>query len=119
MGLERLIEAIPVMNGLQSLSIDDGRYGSGYVSGLATAILNALEGNTTLQHFEHRGFGLSNVTGFEERVEWLMTLNRAGRRILGTENVADSIWPLILAKSSKKPDAIHYFLHEKPQLVAH
>lgn len=80
----------------------------------ARALLNALEHNTSLQTSYF--YGDRWFDGFTAKVNRFMKLNRGGRKILNSHDVPRSLWPYILAKSSKEPDVIYYFLQQKPEL---
>lgn len=115
-GLNAFSSCLPSMRGLKSLSF--------YLHCLspqnAIQFLEALSRNTELEHVDLSG-GPDIDSLFKEmkpKVELQMTLNRAGKRILRSESqVPDSLWPLILAKSSKKPDVLYFFLREKPGVL--
>lgn len=53
------------------------------------------------------------------QVDYLTALNRGGRRILKSDEnrVPNSLWPLILAKSSNIPNVLYYFLRKKPDVL--
>lgn len=68
--------------------------------------------NTTLEHFEFPSKKDSDRT----RLDFVLKLNQAGRRMLQCPNAPTALWPLVLGRSSHSPDAIYSFLREKPEL---
>lgn len=80
------------------------------------ALLSAMENNTSLQNFYFYKYNDTLIEGLGAKITMFTSLNRAGRKILGSYDVPRSLWPLILAKSSKHPDVIYYFLQQKPEL---
>lgn len=111
-GLRAIIDGIPRMSTLKTLCLTSGIPASN--PGLANELLGAIDRNTSLSDFFISG--QYSITGFAAKVHRLMDLNKAGRKILGSHDVPRSLWPLILAKSSAKPDVIFYFLQQKPDL---
>jgi len=50
-------------------------------------------------------------------INHLLMLNRASRRIIKNDTLPCVLWPRILARSSDSPDAIYFFLGEKPDIL--
>jgi hypothetical protein len=75
-----------------------------------TAVLEAIKKNTTLEQFALRRMSAET----KAKVEFLLTLNRGGRRILCSQSAVPlNYWPRILANSSDNADVLFYFLKEK------
>jgi Ran GTPase-activating protein (RanGAP) involved in mRNA processing and transport len=115
--INALIGSIPHMSGLLSLSVS---YVEEVDSEQASTFLKAIECNTTLESLDLgvRGESNKHLTEIMPQVRRLTALNRAGRRILKSETeVARSLWPHILGRSSgNNPEAIYFFLRENPHL---
>jgi hypothetical protein len=75
------------------------------------AVLEAIQRNTTLEQCSLHG---SFSAETKAKVEYLLSLNRGGRRILSSRSAVPlNYWPRILANSSDNADVLFFFLKEK------
>jgi len=116
--LNSFTSSLPHFHGLKNLCI--GRV-KGITAEIADKFLKAVERNTTLEHISlaHEilpKFKNPHAEKIKSRLDHIMSLNRAGRRVLSSSNVPRSLWPRILGKSSDNRDALFFFLREKPDV---
>lgn len=69
--------------------------------------------NTTLETFECFKEGAAD----RSRLDYLLELNKGGRRILQSQSVPNSLWPLVLGRSSQSKDVLFHFLRQKPDIL--
>lgn len=106
-GFQSLGQALPRISALRVLSL------SGNQSDLAgeATLTQGLATNTSLHHV--------SVSLFQSTlIAYYARLNQAGRCILQHDGVVPTgVWPILLGRSSATPDALYYFLREKPELL--
>jgi hypothetical protein len=108
-GITALAGALLSNRSIKSIDVG-GTQNDGLTAETETAILKAIERNTSLRYFGVKG--MSPMTS--GKVGYLLLLNRGGRRILSSRShVPLSYWPRILAKSSSKADVLFFFLRQK------
>jgi hypothetical protein len=114
-------ECLPLMNGLKHLDL---QYLKGLTKDGAATFLKGIKANTELEQVAFADVlwvdpctkKLSDELA--PQIQYQMALNRAGKRILKSQgHVPDSLWPLVLAGSSNNPDALYFFLREKPDVL--
>lgn len=109
-GVIAFAKCLPFMNNLKHLEM---QYLNGLTKEGAETFLKGVEANTELEQVT-----LANTQHLELQIKYQMALNQAGKRILKSQgHVPDSLWPLVLAKSSNNPDALYFFLREKPEVL--
>ena len=109
-GLTSFSKKLPLMTGLKELSMSrnpiDGKACSSLLQGIRLNVelqslhMDSAIGETTIQEIKH----------------WL-ELNQAGRRVFKQKEIDLSLWPLVLSRSSSNPEALSFFLREKPYIV--
>lgn len=104
-GVSSIAEALEKNSSLVEINLSRNDFGD-----QGPKLLESLEKNMSLHHCDLSG------ERFQELGKRFMALNRGGRKILGSHDVPRSLWPYILAKSSKIPDVVYYFLQQKPDL---
>lgn len=116
-GMNTFVQSLPYLHGLRRFKL----YSTHVVPpSMVSAITDAFEQdnavgryNTTLEKLDLR----TELNVDRTRLDYLLELNRGGRRLLKEENhVPDSLWPLVLARSSHSPDVLSYCVREKPRL---
>lgn len=115
-GLNAFAAALPLMRGVKSLEFTKL---NGFTPEVGNAFVKGLEGNTVLENIEFcSGSGNDKMPEHAAtilpQVNYLLALNRGGRKILKASNIRASLWPLILARSSHDPNVLYFFLREKP-----
>lgn len=89
---------------------------SGFTHEIADGFVEGIHCNTNLESIRfHRDNEAvpEHAAAIVPQVEHLLKLNRAGRKIPKSTNVPSALWPRVLAKSSKGPDVLFFFLREK------
>jgi hypothetical protein len=114
-GLKAFARALPLMEGLKNLCLGNL---IGFTHEIASAFVEGLQQNTVLEsirfHHHDKEELPEHAAAIMPQVEYLLKLNRGGRKILKSSNVPSALWPCVLAKSSKDPDVLFFFLREKP-----
>lgn len=117
-GLDLIACHLPAMSGLTRITIFDL---NGLTPQIVDSFIEALERNTELESVCLRAYNDPDaerlIEGIMPRVNHQMLLNHGGKRILSEHNVLNGLWPEILARSSKEPDVLFYFLRERPGLL--
>lgn len=109
-GLQTFVSYLPKMKGLKHLVLLDV---IGFTASIAADFVKSLEENVSLETFKIQAEN-SEAVLISPRADYLLSLNRAGRRILRSPNVPSALWPLVLQRSNSDPDALFFFLREKP-----
>lgn len=112
-GLKAFVEALPLMHRIKAPYFDGL---SGFTHEIADGFVEGIHCNTNLESIRfHRDNEAvpEHAAAIVPQVEHLLKLNRAGRKIPKSTNVPSALWPRVLAKSSKGPDVLFFFLREK------
>jgi hypothetical protein len=113
--VERLCDGLRTNTSLHRLNM----FGCQRITqGGLSALSKCLEDhNASLHHIHLQTFDTASVRLHSQLLHWL-SLNRAGRFLLRSENAAQSpLWPLLLAKSSVEPTTLYHILQQGgPQL---
>jgi hypothetical protein len=119
--MNALARHLPSMKGLKELTMNALK---GLTPQSVNSLLNALERNNELEKLTiYNAFDTSPndkklIDEVRPKLMNQVALNRAGKRILRSEShVPSALWPLILERSCKNPDALFYFLREKPDVL--
>lgn len=108
-----LIPKMPSLEALDLVSTDP------LTVDTASAFLTFLEENTVLKFADvgYRGIDIEDKEEFEPKLEYLLRLNRGGRRALTETSLPLSLWPTILGRSSPDKDILFFFLREKHDVL--
>lgn len=115
-GMKAFTDCLPSMKCLKTLDLTGLR---GAKADTARAFLGALERNVVLEKVSVRDAAIEAEVRdeFMSRLEYLLTLNRGGRRILTSPAVPQALWPRVLGRSSDNKDVLFFFLREKPDIL--
>ena len=113
-GAKAIGASLPSMVGLLTFILG----GNEEITGVgALKIVNGLKSNTELINFDFNNVNLQGHPIIDVITWKLLLLNKAGRRILKSENIPAGLWSLILERSNDKTDALYHFLQEQPNLL--
>jgi hypothetical protein len=121
-GLVTFAERLVDMDCLCELEIGRADRIQEYSMAFFAALLRSLERNTSLKFLVlYRMDDYAKVAKpFLPRIEYLLFLNRVGRHSLLRSDVPQGLWPRVFTSKpvSAKQDLIHFFLTEKPDIIA-
>jgi Ran GTPase-activating protein (RanGAP) involved in mRNA processing and transport len=115
-GIRAIVECLSKAPCLENLHLWSTRV---LTAETAHSLLTSLEHNTVLKDVDLNWEFPLDFEGKElkSKVNYLLRLNRGGRRALTETSLPPSLWPTILGRSSTDKDVLFFFLREKPDVL--